>query len=184
LLHQYQTLLGTLLGSSKIEISDDGYHLAMRSTDPYWLRSKVHDLEIGGQFFERGQFYYWRSAPSKVLKEAHAFCYEGKKKVVSMEWLDMLRDIGIAVWYGDVGCLVGRAKGNACLRTQAFGEDNQLICQYFNEVGIPCNINKVRGKPVIVFAVDGTHILMNLVAPVLPLNRYHLVPELVCRKRA
>lgn len=90
-----------------------------------------------------------------------------------MEWLDSLRDIAIAVWYGDNGALIGRKYRNACLRTQAFGlEGNQIIEKYFNEVGLPCSINKSRSSYIIVFSVPGTEALIKMISPCLPKNRY------------
>ena len=90
-----------------------------------------------------------------------------------MDWLDQLRDIGIAVWYGDSGALIGRKFRNACLRTQSFGlEGNKIIERYFNEVGIPCNLNKSRSSYIVVFTVPGTETLIKMIAPCLPKNRY------------
>jgi hypothetical protein len=93
-------------------------------------------------------------------------CYEDGEKIVTMGWLDRLRAIGIAVWYADSGCLMGNKKNNACLRTQSFNEaGNAIICQYFNEVGLECNLNKSKNSQVVVFTAAGSKILFTMVAP-------------------
>jgi hypothetical protein len=90
-----------------------------------------------------------------------------------MEWLDQLTDFGIAVWYGDSGTLMGRKQKNACLRTQSYGlEGNKIIEQFFNEVNIPCHLNKSRNSYVVVFTVPGTEKLIRLIGMHLPKNRY------------
>jgi hypothetical protein len=69
------------------------------------------------------------------------------------------------VWYGDSGCLIGYHKKNACLRTQSFGKaGNEIIAEYFNGVGLPCNINKSKKSYIITFSVEGTCSFLKLVA--------------------
>jgi hypothetical protein len=100
-------------------------------------------------------------------------CYVNNKKTITMDWLDQLRAIGIAVWYGDSGCLLGYKQRNACLRTQSFGEEgNAIIARYFNEIGIGCSPNKSKGSQVIVFTVAGSKTLFKMVAPFIHSSMY------------
>lgn len=175
---QTQVILGTLLGNSRLERDESGLYLLMKSRDEMWLRSKSQILSNFGQcsWTSRGNFY-WRSVSNDAIFGLFDdLIYDGEFKKIRMSCLDKLNFIGVMTWYGDIGCLVGRTKMNACLRVQAFQDTANTACQFFNEVGVSCRINNVRGKPVIVFTLDGTKRLMYIIEPVLPQNRYHLVP--------
>jgi hypothetical protein len=179
-----QIVLGTLLGNGYICKGRKNAYFCMRHNidNLFWLQSKAAELEVYASktpWYQYKTTCTWRSACSPIFNELRDFCYPNGVKTVCMEWLDQLRAEAIAVWYGDSGCLTGRGKKNACLRTQSFGEEgNKIIERYFNEVGISCNMNKSRKSWVIVFTVPGTEILMSkIVAPHLPQNRYF---KLIC----
>lgn len=152
-----------------------------------WLQTKASELTKYGAttpWHINGTTCTWRSLSHPTFTDLRKFCYPDNKKTICMEWLDQLRDIGIAVWYGDSGTLMGRKQKNACLRTQSFGLDgNKIIEQYFNEVSIPCNLNKSRTSHVIVFTVPGTEKLIHMIAQWLPPNRYSkLIASQSCSK--
>lgn len=176
--NQKQIILGTLLGNGYICKGRRNCYFCIRHSARHnqWLQSKASeltDLASLTPLYQSGTTCTWRSACDPFFTELREFCYPDGKKQVSMEWLDQLRDIGIAVWYGDSGTLTGRKNRNASLRTQSYGEEgNQIIEQYFNEVGIPCHINKSRKSFIIVFTVDGTEILIKMIGQCLPKNRY------------
>ena len=173
---QRQVIIGTLLGNGFLEAAD-GIYLVMRSRDPEWLASKAKVLaDLEQTVWTSRSNYYWRSKADPLFEEFDALCYDGDRKAARMECLDALKNIGLMTWYGDIGCLVGRQRRNACLRTQAFGLSTETALRYFNEVGLPCRINRVRHSPVLVFSLDGTERLMKIISPVLPKNRYYLVP--------
>lgn len=174
-----QIILGTLLGNGYICKGRKNAYFCMRHSKDHlpWLQSKAAELRDFGSktaWYNYKTTYTWRTTCDPLFTELRQMCYRDGKKTVTMEWLDVLRWLAIAVWYGDSGCLTGRNMKNACLRTQSFGYDgNKIIERYFNEVGIPCNMNKSRKSWVIVFTVTGTEILMsNIVAPHLPRNRW------------
>jgi LAGLIDADG DNA endonuclease family len=173
-----QILLGSLLGGSYICQGTKNCYLCMRHSINHlpWLQSKADELK---EYASANPWYVskntatWRSVSDPVFTELKQFCYSNGKKEVHMEWLDKLRDIAIAVWYGDSGALVGRKFRNACLRTQSFGQDgNKIIEKYFNEVGLSCHLNKSRNSYIVVFTVHGTESLIKMIAPCLPKNRY------------
>ena len=174
---QQQVIIGTLLGNSKLEVGKDGPYLIMRSRDLSWFASKAEFLaDFCDKTWQQYSNYYWQSKANECFEPFLNICYDGTSKIVTMDCLDRLRDIAIMVWYGDTGCLVGRNRCNACLRTQAFGNTSYVVERFFNEVGIFCGTNKVRGKPVVVFTHEGTRTLMKIIGPILPKNRYHLIP--------
>ena len=173
---QRQVIFGTLLGNGFIE-SPEGFYLVMKSRSAEWLSSKAKVLANFEQavWTSRGNFY-WRSKADPIFEEFDNLCYDGHKKVARMECLDMLKNVGVMTWYGDSGCLVGRDRRNASLRTQALGLSAETAARYFNEVQVPCRINQVRQRPVLAFSLKGTERLMKIIGSVLPKNRYHLVP--------
>lgn len=175
---QRQIILGALLGNGYICRGRKNDYFCMRHSERHlpWLQNKAEDLAE----YAAGHAWYiykttctWRAKCDPIFNDFRKLCYPDGVKQVSMEWLDQLRSIGLAVWYGDSGCLTGRSNKNACLRTQSFGaEGNQIIERYFNEVGIECRVNKSRKSQVIVFSVDGTRKLISTIGADLPANRY------------
>lgn len=159
---QRQIILGSLLGNGFIKRTDKNYYFVMKHSLKRfdWVRLKSLELNnFYSDFFKNKSSVVWRSICHPCFNEIHSSCYEGDKKV-TMDWLNSLRDIAIAVWYGDSGIRVGRGKKNSCLRTQSFGlKGNKIICDFFNEVGIFCNVNKNKRGEVIVFTVEGSRIL-------------------------
>lgn len=175
--HNNQIILGTLLGNSKLVSSDEGICLCMRNKDAEWLKSKAYDLKkYEDCFYLSKRTYHWKSKPDEVFNEFNDMLYKEGQRKITFNILDTLRDIAISVWYGDCGCLVGRSRTNACLRTQSFGnEGNGVILEWFNSVGIECNLNKHRNDYVLVFTHKGTKILFKMISPLLPQNRRHLI---------
>lgn len=175
--HKYQIIFGTLLGNSKLLCIEDNFVLHMRSRNELWIKSKANELKQHTNFLnEYKGFYNWRSKPSPIFKSFNEDLYKNKNKYITMDLLDRLKDLGIAIWYGDTGCLVGRTRMNACLRTQSFRKKgNEIIAEWFNSVGISCKINKHRHSYVIVFSLEGTRKLFKMIAPLLPANRYYLL---------
>lgn len=176
--NQKQIVLATLLGNGYICKGSKNAYICMRHSIKHlpWLQTKASEIAkyaAATPWYVSGTTCTWRSISHPIFTDMRSFCYPKGEKQVSMEWLDQLRDIGIAIWYGDSGTLMGRKMKNACLRTQSFGlEGNLIIEKYFNEVNIPCNINKSRNSHVIVFTVAGTEKLLHMIAPFLPANRY------------
>lgn len=175
---QKQIVLGTLLGNGYICQGSKNSYLCVRHSVKHlpWLQWKAAELMQYGAatpWYISGTTCTWRSVSHPIFTDLRKFCYPNGQKQVCMDWLDQLRAIGIAVWYGDSGTLMGRKMKNACLRTQSFGlEGNQIIEKYFNEVNIPCNLNKSRNSYVVVFTVQGTEKLFRLIATHLPESRY------------
>jgi hypothetical protein len=82
-----------------------------------------------------------------------------------MELLDSLMDTAIAIWYLDSGGKTGRNKKNAYINTTKFGEKStKIVLQYFNELGMKCNVNRDGTRIKILFSVDGTTELLKTIA--------------------
>jgi hypothetical protein len=175
---QKQVVLGTLLGNGYICQGSKNSYLCMRHSIKHlsWLQTKSSELTKYGAatpFYISGTTCTWRSVSHPIFTDLRKFCYPDGTKQVSMEWLNTLTHYAIAIWYGDSGTLMGRKQKNACLRTQSYGlEGNKIIEQFFNEVDIPCHLNKSRNSYVVVFTVPGTDRLIRMLAEYLPPNRY------------
>lgn len=176
--NQKQIVLGTLLGNGYICQGTKNSYLCIRHSMKHleWLKNKASGIAKYGAatpMYISGTTCTWRSISHPIFTDLRKFCYPGGQKQVCMDWLDQLTDFGIAVWYGDSGTLMGRKQKNACLRTQSYGlEGNKIIEQFFNEVSIPCHLNKSRSSYVVVFTVPGTEKLIRLIGMHLPKNRY------------
>lgn len=180
-----QIILGCLLGNGYLCKQSKNAYFYMKHSERHlsWLQTKAMELDdykSETPWYNNKSSYTWRAASMPAFNSLYDLCYKNNTKTVSMEWLDQLRAMAIAVWYGDSGTLIGRGKKNACLKTQSFGkEGNEIIAKYFNEVGMPCNLNRAKDVFNITFTVPGTKTLLSkIVAPYLPENRYFkLTPE-------
>lgn len=173
---QQQLIFGTLLGNSKLIARDGFAQLVMKSNDCRWLELKCQELdELKGKYKKSYGNYYWYSNFNLDLYRIYNSFYHNGLKNITMDWLDQLRDIALAIWYGDCGALVGRTKTNACLRIQSLCGAEDIIVRYFNEVNMPCSINWVRHKPTVVFTKQGTITLFKIIGPYIPDIKYHLL---------
>lgn len=134
-----QIIIGTVLGGSSLVKPKKGRncYLFMRSADVNWLKYKATELDnLASQrpYTQEGNTLRWHSNCYPVFTEYYDLFYKNGKKAITMEVLDSLRDIGLAVWYGDSGRV---KKDSIILNTNKFGEEGtSVISQYFIEAGI------------------------------------------------
>jgi hypothetical protein len=148
--NQKQIILGTVLGGSSIIKPTGGRnsYLSMRGKEAYWLEYKSHelkDLASPNPFLieKDNKYFRWHSLCYPVFNDFYSMFYNDKGKTVTMDTLNELRDIGLAVWFIDGGKL---EKGSVVLNTTVFGEEySNIISQYFCEVTLPSYV-KVKGK--------------------------------------
>lgn len=169
---QRQIIIGTILGGSSIVKPKGGRncYLFMRSANRNWLNYKAKELfSLGSQrpFTQEGNTIRWHSNCYPIFTEYHNLFYINDKKSVKMEVLDILRDIGLAIWYGDAGKL---EKDKVVLNTNKFGEEgNEIIANYFEQAQIGKTIpTKERKYCRLVFTKEATHNFLVLVADRLP----------------
>ena len=55
-----------------------------------------------------------------------------------MDWLNVLRDVSLMLWYLDHGFY---KKGKLGINTVNLSGAQGVICQYFNEVGMSCRLD-------------------------------------------
>lgn len=142
----------------------------MRSVDHDWISYKAFELgALSSQrpFTEEGNTLRWHSNCYPVFTEFYNLFYKNKTKTISMEVLDPLKDIGLAIWYGDCGKL---KKDRVLLNTNKFGDDgNDTIIEYFKEAGIgDAEVIKERKYSRILLSEEASRKFLLLVAHRLP----------------
>lgn len=176
---EQQILIGTVLGGSSLVRPPKGknYYLSMRSKDELWLRYKMAEMP---NFFKSdslhryGSTFRCNSSCCEKLTEIHEQIYNNSKRSVSMKVLDTLHDIALAVWYIDGGSKTGRNKKNAYLNTTKFGIDGtKVVLKYFNEVGLPCTLNRDGNRLKVLFSVESTEKFFKIIAHRFPTFMYH-----------
>lgn len=175
-----QILLGSILGKTFINHYKGSYYFCIRQGKRHlsWLQTKTTELSCissdKGIYWSSGA-YSWRSLSLPIVEEFYKKCYVNGKKKVTMSWLDELCDLGIAVWFGDSAGVRGRDDKNIYLRTQKYSiEEVETIQKYFSEVGFSCNINISKSKHIILFDVNGSKKILNLICDYLPKSREFL----------
>jgi hypothetical protein len=167
---QDQIISGSLLGSGYISCTKPNY-LGMSETRNHdWVHYKGEELatiQAKTSFSQCGNVVKWRSVSGDIWDDYYDRFYFGGQKRVSMEVLDTLRDIALAVWFGDKGFWYSNRRIG--LRTTAFGENNEVLLVYFNEVGLECDLKMdSHGAKRIVFTRDGTISFLGTIAHRLP----------------
>lgn len=172
---QKQIIMGTILGGSSLVKPTKGRncYLFMRSRNKDWLMYKSHELKIFSSqrpFTEEGNTLRWHSNCYPIFNEFRDLFYKNNKKILDMSVLDQLRDIGLAVWFGDCG----RVKKNTIhLNTHKFGEEeSNIIVKYFNEVGIESKFLKERGNCRVAFTKEGSEKFLSTIGDCLPQFMY------------
>lgn len=168
---QKQIVLGTILGGSSIVKPSKGRncYLFMRSRHRDWLAYKSHELQLFSSqrpFTEEGNTLRWHSNCYPVFNEFRDLFYIEGVKTVNMEILNRLRDIGLAVWYGDCGKVKNK---KVVLNTHKFGEDGtNMIVRYFNEVDIECTVITERKNYRVQMTEEGSERFLMTIAHRLP----------------
>lgn len=162
---QYQILLGTILGGSSLVKPKGGKNafLCMRSKNISWLKCKAQEIN---QFVSEipitkdGNYYRWHSKCSPIFNEFYTLFYKNGKKHVNMNTLDILRDIGLSVWFLDCGKMID---GKIRMRLTSF-KDKSIIVKYFDEIGLHCEL---KGN-FIYFNIDISEKFVNIIGQYIP----------------
>lgn len=176
---QEQIVLGTVLGGSSLVRSPGGinYYLSMRDTNEAWLAYKMqcmNSIYKSNSLFLNGSTFRCNSMCCDELSLLQKRLYIGKKRNVTPEILDPLRDIGLAVWYLDGGSKTGRDNKNAYLNTTKLGLDGtNVVLDYFRSLDIESTMGASHSRLRILFTVEGTERFMKIVSPCFPEFMYH-----------
>ncbi len=167
---QHQIICGTLLGSGYISRTFPIYLGISESHNHKWLLFKgleLKNLQAKTPISRSGNVLKWRAHSDDIWSEYKSKFYIDNEKIVDMDIMNGLRDIALAVWFGDKGFWYSTRRVG--LRTTAFGESNKVFYQFFNEVGMSCDMKKdSHGAFRIVFDRSGTKDFLQTIAHRLP----------------
>jgi hypothetical protein len=171
---QDQVLLGTVLGGSSLLKHPNGvnFYLSMRGQNESWLLYKTHEMRDLFNGMKTGWYtntFRVNSHCLERLTSLHDIMYVENRRRITMEILNPIRDHGLAIWYLDSGSKTGRSRKNAYINTTKFGEDGSAIVeQFFNEVDMPCRINRDGTRMRVLFTIEGTKELFRVIEPCVP----------------
>lgn len=166
--YQEQIVLGSLLGRGMI-ISPPGNrecYLRLRQSlkeDVNIIAYKAMELKNFSRpkaFLEDKHSYCWNSISHKEWGELYNFCYKNGKKNITMEWLDKLTQVALAMYYLDVG----KIKEGLIELSVSRCSSKELICTFFNEVDCFCELEKNKIK----FNKKGTDTLIKIIGQSMP----------------
>jgi len=167
-----QIITGTILGGSSVVKPKKGRncYLFMRSSNRDWLNYKAREIkEFSSQrpFTQEGSTLRWHSNCYPIFTDYYNLFYTNNKKHIKMDILDTLRDIGLAIWYGDSGRL---DKDKIILNINKFGEvGGEIIRDYFSQVGIgETTLRKERKYFRLVLSPKASNKFLLIVASRLP----------------
>lgn len=167
-----QIIIGTVLGGSSIIKPSKGNncYLNMRSKNYNWILYKIKELQDYGSRYEvnkKDNAFIWRSDTNELFTKIYSMLYdENKKRIVSIEILDSLRDIGLAIWFGDRGEIID---GQISLDISNLDRYGYIIRQYFNEIGLSCVLVKNKNTITrIYFTEEATKKFLMIVGEKLP----------------
>lgn len=181
---QRQIILGTILGGSSIVRPKGGRnsYLSMRGKDAYWLEFKSQELKNLASptpflIENENKYFRWHSLCYPDFNDLHDQFYAGGKKQVTMDLLNELRDIGLAVWYLDGGKL---EKGQISFNTNVYKEEGtKIINDYFNEIGIKATSSVKPSSYRVILSEDGTEQLFKVISYRVPQFMLHRLCEAV-----
>jgi hypothetical protein len=161
---------GTILGGSSIVKPPKGKncYLSMRNKNIDWLWYKATELQnlASSTPITIERTNRWHSKCYPVFNEYHKMFYLGSMRNLILENLELLRDVTLAIWYGDCGCF---KKNQVVFNTHIWKEDGtNVIVKYFKLLDYVPKIFKERGSFRIKLDKDSSQKFMRLISPHLP----------------
>lgn len=145
-----QIIYGALLGNAFIVDPPKGLHcyIVIRQSKKQDFNNFSYKTEELRAFarqsatYSDSHDYRWTSISHQDFDIFRDFCYKDKKKNVTMDWLNELKDTSLMIWYLDKGFY---QDGRLGLNVSNLKSAQNIICQFFNEVYMPCELenNKI-----------------------------------------
>jgi hypothetical protein len=166
---EYQVILGTIMGGSSIIRPKKGKHcyLSMRDKRAHWLEFKAQQLSrfASSEPFTVEKTNRWHSLAYPIFDEFQEKFYKNGKRFLDIENL-IFWDVGLSVWFGDVGKFVG---GQVILNTHIWGEKgSETLAQYFEFCQWPAEVFKDRTYYRLRLHREASVHFMNTIMPHLP----------------
>jgi hypothetical protein len=145
-----QIIYGALLGNAFIVDPPKGLHcyLVIRQSKKqdynsfYYKTEELKAFSRQSAVYSDAHDYRWTSISHQDFDIIRNFCYKDKKKCVTMDWLNELKDTSLMIWYLDKGFY---KDGKLGINTSNLKGCQKVIHQFFNEVYMPCTLegNKI-----------------------------------------
>jgi hypothetical protein len=142
----------------------------MRNKNLDWLRFKATELEnlASNSPVTVERTNRWHSMCYPLFNEFRIMFYNDQKRQLNSDSLNSLRDIALAVWYGDSGTYT---KDQVVMNTHVWGEDGtEKIKQYFECLDYKPIIFQERGNFRIALDHRSSIEFLRMVAPYLPMK--------------
>lgn len=139
---QEQIIRGTILGGSSIIKPKKGRncYLSMRSTNAKWIEYKAREMVnlTSPAPFTLENTFRWHSMCYPIFSDFREEFYDENNRILKLESLDPLQDIGLGVWYVDRGEI---EKGSIIMNTHVWGEKGtKVVVKYFKLLGYKSEI--------------------------------------------
>lgn len=165
-IRQLQIIRGTILGGSSIikPLNGRNAYLSMRCKNARWLEYKARELQslTTPAPFTVETTYRWHSMCYPIFNSFRKEFYNNKKRILQLESLDPLQDIGLSIWYGDSGKI---EKDCVVLCTHLWGEKGtKTIVDYFKLLGYHPQAFKERNCWRVRIDPKGSKLFLNLIS--------------------
>jgi hypothetical protein len=173
-----QIVYGALLGNAFLVDPPKGLHcyLVMRQSKKQDFNAFLYKTTELKAFARQAAIYSdshdhrWTSISHQDFDLIRNFCYKDNKKNVTMDWLNTLRDVSLMVWYLDRGFY---RDGKLGINTVNLKGAQKVIHQFFNEVGMPCRLDKSK----VVFEDKGKLEFLRVIAHRVPPSLHYRLSE-------
>lgn len=167
---QKEIIVSTILGGSSIIKPAKGRncYLSMRSKNNLWLEYKARELHAFASPapFTVEKTYRWHSLCYPLFINFYKMFYRQGKRHLESKVLDPLRDLGLAIWFGDCGRYLN---GQVTLNTHIWGEQgSKTIRRYFQCIGYQPELIEKRGCFRVRLDETSSEAYLKLIVPHLP----------------
>jgi len=168
---QKDFIIGTILGGSSIVKPSKGKncYLSMRSKNIEWLRFKATELVhlASNAPITKEKTNRWHSICYPIFNEFREMFYDNRgRRRLHLDNLSLLRDMALAVWFGDCGTF---SRGHAIINTHIWKKKGtETIHEYFTCLSFDSSIIKQRNNYRIKLDQHSSESLWRLIGPHMP----------------
>jgi len=165
---QRQIVIGTILGGSSIVETGKNCYLSMRDKREQWIKFKASELSClaSDNPFTSDTTNRWHSRAYPVFLEFRDMFYQGGKRHIVTETLELLTDVSFAIWFGDCGKYVGDC---IVLNTHVWGKaGSEAIVKYFRRFGWKASLKMERNWHRVKLDASSSRKFMKIAGPHLP----------------
>ena len=169
---ELQVLAGTILGGSSIVKPNRGRncYLSMRSKDTLWLKWKATELEkfasVDPFTEDKNGTMRWHSLCYPIFNDFRDDFYNDKDKILKLENIEGLVDIGLMTWWCDTGKIKDE---RAIFNTHIWGEEgSHVVSKYFELLDWESEVYRERKSFRVRLSKDSTKKLFSVIQPHMP----------------